>query len=353
MKRDKRIDILKGAAILLVVIGHINAPERLTDFIYSFHMPLFMFLSGFTFWISFEKRTMDGFTAQKVWEYIIRRIGTLIIPFISWNIIITWIQGAPLSVSAFFVGCFLELRSLWFLPTLFCLIIMACIAELLTVTAMSEDKCRGGAALICNGFVVMICTLAIALLYKVTSYTLFRETLIYVLPFFVGVYVRKYGFIMRIYTNQIILSICLVLSCILIPMYRMNDKTITNLAVRFMAGVLFTNVIYNYMESREIHVDGIERMLEYFGRHSLEIYIIHGFFRELFPAEAVTGSFYSAILRIASSVIICFVSVFIADFLKGSKVFAYVLFGKKAHLLSCDHANVGGERGEGKLEKTA
>ena len=53
MKRNVTIDFIKGILILLVVIGHV-IPGSMSEtfpryFIYSFHMPLFIGLSGFLF----------------------------------------------------------------------------------------------------------------------------------------------------------------------------------------------------------------------------------------------------------------------------------------------------------------
>lgn len=46
--RDKSIDILKGIAILLMIVGHLKGiPTIVHSFIYSFHMPLFVFVSGY------------------------------------------------------------------------------------------------------------------------------------------------------------------------------------------------------------------------------------------------------------------------------------------------------------------
>lgn len=43
--RDIGIDVLKGLGIILMVIGHVNAPcPLLENFIFSFHMPLFFLL---------------------------------------------------------------------------------------------------------------------------------------------------------------------------------------------------------------------------------------------------------------------------------------------------------------------
>ncbi|MBO5721458.1 MAG: acyltransferase family protein, partial [Bacteroidales bacterium] len=51
----KEINILKGIAIILVVFGHIellyafNAYGFIRNFIYTFHMPLFMSISGYLY----------------------------------------------------------------------------------------------------------------------------------------------------------------------------------------------------------------------------------------------------------------------------------------------------------------
>ena len=55
MERIELIDYLKGYAIILVVLGHVivfsNPTEftqsQLFTFVYSFHMPLLLFLSGY------------------------------------------------------------------------------------------------------------------------------------------------------------------------------------------------------------------------------------------------------------------------------------------------------------------
>lgn len=53
--RDQRIDSLKFLLICLVIIGHLLAPSRYTNvvsgaiysIIYAFHMPIFVFISGY------------------------------------------------------------------------------------------------------------------------------------------------------------------------------------------------------------------------------------------------------------------------------------------------------------------
>jgi fucose 4-O-acetylase-like acetyltransferase len=47
--RNIGLDLLKGIGILLMILGHMHLPGRLTTFIFSFHMPLFFFVSGYLY----------------------------------------------------------------------------------------------------------------------------------------------------------------------------------------------------------------------------------------------------------------------------------------------------------------
>lgn len=84
MKRYVEIDIAKGIGIILVILGHaLNAEQRAVDipnatrtfnFIYSFHMPLFILLAGFTLGLSVYKK--------KKTTLIISRLKRLMIPYV-------------------------------------------------------------------------------------------------------------------------------------------------------------------------------------------------------------------------------------------------------------------------------
>ena len=47
IQRDLYLDGLKGVGIILMIIGHVMSPIR--DLIFSFHMPLFFFISGYLY----------------------------------------------------------------------------------------------------------------------------------------------------------------------------------------------------------------------------------------------------------------------------------------------------------------
>jgi fucose 4-O-acetylase-like acetyltransferase len=116
------IDIARGIGILLVVLAHNNlagyAPF-LHHLIYSFHMPLFFFLSGLFF-----KPEMP------FWSVLARRLDTLVKPFFFTIFLIYFFEvfydnmGLPVAfsriVKAFYAnGYYLDWVATWFLPALF------------------------------------------------------------------------------------------------------------------------------------------------------------------------------------------------------------------------------------------
>lgn len=89
-KRLYFIDNLRGFLIILVIIGHciqymdIDYDHNIIfRYIYSFHMPLFMFVSGYV-----------SYKHDYRWSLIKRRAIQLIVPFISWAMIGMTISGS-------------------------------------------------------------------------------------------------------------------------------------------------------------------------------------------------------------------------------------------------------------------
>lgn len=73
------VDALKGFGILLVVFAHYNLPQAIDTYVFSFHMPLFFFVSGFLF--NFVKYT------ESAADFIKGRFRSLIIPYFTFAVI--------------------------------------------------------------------------------------------------------------------------------------------------------------------------------------------------------------------------------------------------------------------------
>lgn len=78
-KRITYIDSLKALAMFLVVLGHSGLPEDSTirALIYSFHIPFFVFLSGF-----FAK------IPNSLSEFLKKSFYTLVIPYLFFSLLL-------------------------------------------------------------------------------------------------------------------------------------------------------------------------------------------------------------------------------------------------------------------------
>ena len=130
-KRIGYIDIAKGLGILVIVLAHNDLAgyhPTLHKFIYSFHIPLFFFLSGMFFR---PERTFS--------ETLRRRFNTLLKPYL-FTIFLIYLGEAAFSNMTFPViagriaksmyatGYYIDWVQLWFIPHLFAVAIFAWIA---------------------------------------------------------------------------------------------------------------------------------------------------------------------------------------------------------------------------------
>ncbi len=76
-KRVEWIDSLKGFAIFCVTFGHLACDYSIEKHIYSFHMFLFFFVSGY----------LHHDESGSVWSYILKKAKTILVPFLCWNLL--------------------------------------------------------------------------------------------------------------------------------------------------------------------------------------------------------------------------------------------------------------------------
>ncbi|WP_306538232.1 acyltransferase family protein [Megasphaera sp.] len=99
-RRIDWIDLAKGIAILLVIIGHtVMFGSMARNLIFSFHMPLFFVLSGYTYKFAENK--------QEFWIHVRKGIRHLILPAILLSVITVftpWVMGSKHSLLSLWMG---------------------------------------------------------------------------------------------------------------------------------------------------------------------------------------------------------------------------------------------------------
>jgi fucose 4-O-acetylase-like acetyltransferase len=133
------VDVAKGIGIVLVVFGHVidgvrNAGVRIDpltfrltwDTLYSFHIPLFFFLSGLFFPHSWQQRGLGGVMLNKV--------DTLVYPYLLWSLLQGFTQVAlsqhvnnPVTPAEVLSLLWHPRQEFWFLYALFFTYLIACL----------------------------------------------------------------------------------------------------------------------------------------------------------------------------------------------------------------------------------
>jgi fucose 4-O-acetylase-like acetyltransferase len=139
--RDIQLDALRGLAIILVVTGHVLAfsdvqhfqNKPLFNIIYSFHMPLFFFISGFLVYGHFKSPTV-------IW--VKKKFIGLVVPYLVFSFMYFFLFRG-FSVSSLTLDnllraafSYMNSDSAWFLPVLFETLVV------LTIIINAEKKLK-------------------------------------------------------------------------------------------------------------------------------------------------------------------------------------------------------------------
>ncbi len=135
VKRIEWLDIAKGMAIFLVVLGH-SGESPIKGYVYAFHMPLFFMLAGYTTALSYTRRKSPQ-------SFIKGRFVSLFVPMVTWALFGQLIFCSRETFLRFDVTHGLHdllygTVNVWFIPALLCLQTFYLVFELTTC------KKRGG-----------------------------------------------------------------------------------------------------------------------------------------------------------------------------------------------------------------
>ena len=289
-KRIEYIDIARGVGIILVVMGHNDFASTISPFfyhvIYSFHMPLFFFLSGFFLNISVP-----------FVEYFKKRFNSLLKPYfftvfliyfttVAFGVTMSF-QTALLRIVKFFYGAgyYLDWVQLWFLTNLF---VVSLYAYLFLVVAdrLHNRWLRWGLLLL----TLWIGTLFLQTFYPFTISLFGKSYQLYGLPFSLDlVLLSGFYFLLgnevrqitneQTFENWFLLigsGVVLLLMVYFFPQrIDFNTRVYESLIINTLEAIIGIVFILAFSRQIELRSAKLAALFKYFGQISLYILLFH------------------------------------------------------------------------------
>lgn len=257
--RNAHIDIMKGFAILLVLLGHrfmTNTVEGvqhpMTIIIYSFHMAFFFFISGYV------NEYTGQLSKKRSCAYLLDKLRTIFLPFLVWTLI-CYIADGGSSIDNFFARLnFYPAHGYWFLPVLFVYFVISLIINRLNV--------KNG------GIFIIILLIGIGLYFK-QVYPIWYAS--YFLAFVLGEYMAKENY-EEYLTRKSIYGISTILLILCWCMYPLDKGTLgkfINLCMMFLIAVTSCITIFNFFKVIKLP-KFVEKYLCEIGKYTLVLYLV-------------------------------------------------------------------------------
>ena len=294
-ERNSYLDILKGISILLVITGHSiqygSGMEYLSwgsflynpvfIFIYSFHMPLFMLISGYLFSYSCRNKTCK--------ELLLAKAKQILIPLFCWSFISLLVHIIKIinGVSA------IKISIIWIIQTIlsgfwggpwFLWAIWWCSFLIIIGKRFFKDKL----------YFYLLIFFIVLLTPDENNSAVYK----FMWPFyFIAYYFNTYDYktkLKKIYSHKAFSLSCLIIFSILLRSYGFDSYiytsgyTILNKNIlyqlhsnsfRFFIGMVGSlSVIFVVQAFMDIIPNKINQIFSYIGKHTLGIYLISNYF---------------------------------------------------------------------------
>lgn len=329
-QRIKWIDILRGLAIVAVVMGHLKySPGNyaLKDAIYSFHMGMFFVLAGCTSHLSLKNDSM--------WFFIKKKSVALLLPYTIWNFLVLPYPSTDVLIDYNFTERFVIFISgrcnnggaFWFLLTLFVFqVIFAFYVRVIEARISSIWM---------KGVVLLLMYIPIIALNRLfggngNSFGLATQVYLFYIPFMTGACMLRYREVWNILFSRIALFVFVVLALYIPSLY--GDFNSLGMLSR-VTGIGITCLLINMISSGHFLTKKVNEGLSLIGKYSLGIYIFHYTFVSLFSENVqswiesldslVTFCFYFPV-----SFVIALLCIGIVKLIEQSPAAAFVMLGK-------------------------
>ena len=292
--RNQFVDIMRGIAMLLVVLGHTmtgctvdSQKSFLFNIIWSLQMPLFILISGYV--TKYSRPISDG---KGLWKYVKRRTAAYMLPWAVWSFLVRGI--------IFGEDGFLNVKHLlwnmdsgyWFLATIWTISMIFGMASFIAERVSKENLLKKQTVLLGCYLVGMVLLVGIGAILGLSFFAI--KLTLYYMPFYYA------GFLYGQFDDRMkesdtgkkvidsIVAICFAVWLFVIlrfSLYEMSDGgfAIILRAATSLAGCIAVCGLCKGIFSSKIG----EGTLAWVGEHSLEVYLTHYLLLSLIKLDKV------------------------------------------------------------------
>ena len=254
----------------------------------------------------------------------------MLIPFFAWSLIASkffFTNSKEYNLLETF-NALINGGGLWFLLHLFYITILYTIWLFVSVKINPKENFW------IDSILMIIVSLVLATLFYFKISPIVKPLLIFYLFYFVGVLVSKYDFFTSVLMKRETFTVGLLLFMILVGHYNYGDSSYLNLLIKYTCALSAIGVFYFFI--RNINWNStIDNNIRFWGVNSLIIYVTHFHIVNIFSQPFISNHINQIPLLVFGSIlsiIICFISLWIYEFINKSALLNFLLFGGSLRL---------------------
>ena len=339
--RNRVVDILRGIAMLMVILQHtisgcVSNVENtlLMNILWTLQMPLFFLISGYV-----TRYGMPLNSCKRFRKFMAKKFLAYLLPWIVWTFVV---RGFIFRQNSFFDFK----RLVYHMDSDYCFLFTICTITLVFgFVKFVSDKWffkKNQYHRIIVTFIVYVLGMAVLGAIGIVmgiSFLCIKFTLYY-MPFYFAGYL--YGQLQPVFENKKfglsfiegIIALCFIIWVILIERYNfysINDAGL-GIVIRAIASLAGCVAISGFVSKIEhqTSVNIKENVLQYVGQHSLEIYLVHNLVLVMIRSEVplMLQSFQGILLVFLNYLLTVSISIGITMLLNRNEILKLILFGK-------------------------